>query len=155
MEEAEVLISPTWSVHCRPTIAGVVWNGPIRPFLVCAGKSYFALALICDPWLYRSVRHSFACWKKSRLDHRSCVWTEALSCLVFITVQKLSSIVWTQLTLSAIDNENGRKENLYKYATVEWFSRRRWLHDQKKFNFKIHYDIIGVKPVKPFHMTQY
>ena len=27
--------------------------------------------------------------------------------------------------------------------------RRRWLHDLKKFNFKIHYDIIGVKPVKP------
>ena len=49
MEEAEVLISPTWLVHCRPTIAGVVRNGPIRPFLVCARKSYFAFALIRDP----------------------------------------------------------------------------------------------------------
>ena len=44
MEEVEVLISPTWSVYCRPTIARVVWNGPIRPFLVCARKSYFAFA---------------------------------------------------------------------------------------------------------------
>ena len=52
MEEAEVLISPTWLVHCRPTIAGVVWKGPIRPFLVCARKSYFAFALI-------SVTHDF------------------------------------------------------------------------------------------------
>ena len=49
---------------------------------------------ISDAPFSRSARHSFAPLQKSRLNHRSFVWKEALSGVVFILVQKLHVIVW-------------------------------------------------------------
>ena len=43
--------------------------------------------------LSRSALHSFASLQKSRRNHRSCVWTLALSSIVFVPAQKLSWIV--------------------------------------------------------------
>ena len=48
----------------------------------------------CDSPLPRSVRHSFAPLQKSRRNHRSYMWTEALSCMAFILAQELSIVVF-------------------------------------------------------------
>ena len=51
---------------------------------------------ICDLTLEKAWR-SIAALQKSRWNHRSYVWTEALSGMVFVPAQKLSSsiTVWT------------------------------------------------------------
>ena len=50
---------------------------------------------ICDSPVSRSARCSVALLQKSRRNHRSCVWTEALSIMVFAPAQRLSDIVST------------------------------------------------------------
>ena len=50
---------------------------------------------ICDSSLKRSARRSLAPSQKSRRHNRSCVWTEALSGIIFVVAQKLSSIMKT------------------------------------------------------------
>ena len=50
---------------------------------------------ICDVTpLYRSGQRSFAPLQKSRQNNRCYVWTEALSAMVLLPAQKLSSVVW-------------------------------------------------------------
>ena len=52
---------------------------------------------ICDASLSRSARRSFAPSQKSRrLTYSSCMWTEVLSDMVFVAVQKVSGMVWTK-----------------------------------------------------------
>ena len=43
----------------------------------------------------RSAQSSFAPLQKSRQNHRSYVWTEALSGMVFVPAQQLHGIVWS------------------------------------------------------------
>ena len=52
---------------------------------------------ICDPPFYRSAQPSFVPLEKLTRNHGSYVWTEALSGMVFVPAQKLSSsiTVWT------------------------------------------------------------
>ena len=64
---------------------------------------------ICDSPLYRTGRRSFAPLQKSRQTIRSYVWTEALSAMVLLPAQKLSSVVWGIIgnnTLINIDAKN-------------------------------------------------
>ena len=64
---------------------------------------------ICDSPLYRSGRRGFARSQKSRQTIRSYVWTEALSAMVLLPAQKLSSVVWGIIgnnTLINIDAKN-------------------------------------------------
>ena len=49
---------------------------------------------ICDFTLEKAWR-SIAALQKSRWNHRSYAWKEALSCMVFVPAQKLSGIVLT------------------------------------------------------------
>ena len=49
----------------------------------------------CYAQLWRSARHSCALLHKSRWNHPFYVWTEVLSGVVFVPVQKLSDIVLT------------------------------------------------------------
>ena len=74
---------------------------PILGFVHTMLDSYFWLAIrysmninpICDSSLNRSARRSFAPSQKSRRHNRSCVWTEALSGMIFVAAEKLSSTV--------------------------------------------------------------
>ena len=51
---------------------------------------------ICDTPLSRSAwRRSFAPSQKSHRHGRSCMWTEALSGMIFLAAQTLSGTVWT------------------------------------------------------------
>ena len=51
---------------------------------------------ICDTPLSRSAwRRSFAPSQKSHRHSRSCVWTEALSGMIFLATQTLFGTVWT------------------------------------------------------------
>ena len=50
---------------------------------------------MCDAALSRSVRRSFGSSQKLRRHNRSCVWTEALSGIIYDAAQKLSGVVWT------------------------------------------------------------
>ena len=52
---------------------------------------------ICDCAFMRSTPRGFAPLQKQRRNHRSYVWTEALSGMVFVPAQKLSGIIWTPL----------------------------------------------------------
>ena len=64
---------------------------------------------ICDSPLYRSGRRGFAPLQKSRQTIRSYVWTEAVSAMVLLPAQKLSSVVWGIIgnnTLINIDAKN-------------------------------------------------
>ena len=49
----------------------------------------------CYAQFWSSARHSCALLQKSRWNHPFYVWTEAISGMVFVPVQKLSDIVWT------------------------------------------------------------
>ena len=51
---------------------------------------------ICDFTLEKAWR-SIAALQKSRWNHRSYGWKEALSGMVFVPAQKLSGIVWTPI----------------------------------------------------------
>ena len=86
---------------------------------------------ICDSPLSWSVRRSFATSQKSRCHNRSCVWKDALSDVIFVAVQKLSAVVWTQaktpriqtilsLAPSGLKEEDGliKKHSL---VSVHWF----------------------------------
>ena len=44
---------------------------------------------MCDAPLSRLARHSFATSQKSRQNHRSYVWTEAQTGMIFLATQKL------------------------------------------------------------------
>ena len=66
--------SPNTCVHCTK-----VWH-----------RTY----PICDGPLPRSVRHSFAPLQKSRRNHRSYMWTEALSGMAFILAKERSIVVF-------------------------------------------------------------
>ena len=50
---------------------------------------------ICDSRLWRSAQRGFTSLHKSRQNHRSYVWTDALSGVVFVPTQKLSDMAWT------------------------------------------------------------
>ena len=50
---------------------------------------------ICDSPVYRSAQRRFAQSEKSRRNHRSYVWTESLSSMVFLPAEKLCVISWT------------------------------------------------------------
>ena len=58
-------------------------------------KVWHRTSPICDAPLSRVAKRSFAPLQKSRRNHRSYVWTEALSSMVFVPAQKLSGIVRT------------------------------------------------------------
>ena len=60
----------------------------------CA-KVWHRTSPICDAQVSRAAQRSFALLQKSRRNHRSYVWTEALSSMVFVTAQKQSGIVQT------------------------------------------------------------
>ena len=64
---------------------------PVRPTPKCGTEPNPT----CYAQLWRSARHSCALLDKSRWNHRSYVWTEVLSVMVFVPVQKLSDMVWT------------------------------------------------------------
>ena len=49
----------------------------------------------CYAKFWSSARHSCPLLQKSRWNHPFYVWTEAISGMVFVPVQKLSDIVWT------------------------------------------------------------
>ena len=62
----------------------------------CYTKVWHTAFLICDtPLLSRLAQHSFTPVQKSPPNHLSYVWTEALTGMVFMPVQELSSIVLT------------------------------------------------------------
>ena len=61
----------------------------------CYTKVWHIAFLICDALLSRLAEHSFAPVQKSPPNHLSYVWTEALTGMVFMPVQELSSIVLT------------------------------------------------------------
>ena len=73
-------------------------RSPIR-YGFCAGAKAIRYSVntfrICGSPLYWSTQRSFAPLQKSHRNHRSYVWTEALSGMVFVPVQKPSGIVWT------------------------------------------------------------
>ena len=52
---------------------------------------------IWDSSLKRSGWRSFHPFQKSRRNHRSHVWTEAVLGMVFVPMQKLSGIAWTPI----------------------------------------------------------
>jgi len=78
-----------------------------NPYLVwfsCWRKSYLVSGYehLSDMWLSSleigTARRGYASLQKSRRNHRSYVWTEALSGMVFVPAQKLSGIrVWTPI----------------------------------------------------------
>ena len=60
-------------------------------FLPVRSKYLFTLTyLICDDPVSRWAQRSFAPSQKSRRNHRSFVWTDVLSSMVFVSVQELS-----------------------------------------------------------------
>ena len=61
----------------------------------CYTKVWHRAFLICDAPLSRLAQHSFAPVQKSPPNHLSYVWTEALTGMVFVPMQELSSIVLT------------------------------------------------------------
>ena len=61
----------------------------------CYTKVWHRAFLICDALLSRLAQHSFTPVQKSPPNHLSYVWTEALTGMVFMPVQELSSIVLT------------------------------------------------------------
>ena len=85
---AERLALRVWFFFFQP------WH--LNIYFLRSGSSplvWHRLYPICDAPLSRSALHSFARLQKSRRNHRSCVWTEALSSIVFVPVQKLSGRV--------------------------------------------------------------
>ena len=60
---------------------------------------------ICDSPPSRSARRCFISLEKLGRNHRSCVWIEALPAMVFVSVQKLSSIV-KKVVIDAIVTSN-------------------------------------------------
>ena len=76
------------SPHFQPSLIFIYFRyGPntVHPF-----RTY----PICDAPLSWSALRSFAPLQSSRQNHRSYVWTEALSGIIFVPAQKLSGIVW-------------------------------------------------------------
>ena len=53
------------------------------------------LSAICDASLSRSARCSFPALQKSRWNHRSYAWKEALHGMVFVPARELPGIMWT------------------------------------------------------------
>ena len=69
---------------------------PFQTWFSCMRKSYpVECEHLTDVWL--STLEIFAQLKKSRQNHRSYVWTEALFGMVFVHAQKLSGRVWTPM----------------------------------------------------------
>ena len=67
---------------------------PYSAWFSCMRKSYpVECEHLTDVWL--STLEIFAPLQKSRQNHRSYVWTEALFGMVFVHAQKLSGRVWT------------------------------------------------------------
>ena len=60
---------------------------------------------ICDSPPSRSARRCFISLEKLGRNHRSCVWIEALPAMVFVSVQKLFSIV-KKVVIDAIVTSN-------------------------------------------------
>ena len=82
---------------------------------------------ICDSPLYRSGRRGFAPLQKSRQTIRSYVWTEAVSALVLLPAQKLSSVVWgiignnTLINIDAIKKKCwGEIFSVYQVRILRW-----------------------------------
>ena len=65
----------------------------------------------CDAPFSRSAPRSFAPLEKSRRHNRSCVWTGALSGMIFMAAPKLSGIVWPKPKRVAVLDLSHRQPN--------------------------------------------
>ena len=77
-------VAPIYSLPLRSE-----W--PVHTALKCGTEPVRCVTL----HLMWSVLRSFAPLRKSLRNHRSYVWTEALSGIIFVPAQKVSGIVWT------------------------------------------------------------
>ena len=79
---------------------------------------------ICDSPPSRSARRCFISLEKLGRNHRSCVWIEALPAMVFVSVQKLFSIV-KKVVIDAIVTSNLDYCNSLLYSIPKY--QQDWL----------------------------
>ena len=99
-----------WCSHCTK-----VWH---KTYPICDATSRSVISVRNTKKPPRSARRGFAPSQKSRRNHCSCVWTEALPGMTLVAAQKLSSLVWTSLLHSRFRVVTQRSSPLGK--SVAW-----------------------------------
>ena len=104
---------------------------------------------ICDGPLPRSLRRSFAPLQKSRHNHDSYVWTEALSGMAFILAQERSTVVFRNYPRTARNVKKSCDQGLavrFTFVRLDHTSEvsdlpQRFLHP-KRSQYKVWEEIL-------------